>query len=43
VAYKERRFIEILSQIMKIKYKIPIKEIVDPIEDTIFHEVKASG
>jgi len=43
VAYRDIRFIEILSQIIKIKYKIPTKEIVDPIEETIFHEVKASG
>lgn len=32
-----------LSQRIKIKNKRAMKEIIDPIEDKIFHFVKASG
>lgn len=37
------RDVEIDSQIVKIKNRTLIVEIIDPIEDTIFHGVNASG
>jgi hypothetical protein len=37
------RFVSILSQMMKMNINTLTNEIVDPIDDTMFHVVYASG